>query len=312
VQVTPPKFVISTNTSARTTQGPQAITVYAADANGNSHYTTENVTVTLTSSAGAVAGLDSTTVTIGAGQYYHNTSRWLPLQVGTSQLRAADARSALYKYDDAVANVAVTTPSLAYSFTTTSLGLGQYIDQAGACCHYVQTQDNMVSNTTVALTHVGTARVTAPATVTIPASSYYAYFRLDATSRGTDTLVATAAAPAHVADTAFVVVDTARIDNFSGWPAAAMAVGDSALVTLYTRDPNLTARPVISATTFAISAGANIEIRQSNAVVTSVTVPAGASSVQFYVKAKAAGSGSAAFSNALYRTYSPPSVTVNP
>ncbi|MCX5762290.1 MAG: Ig-like domain-containing protein, partial [Gemmatimonadetes bacterium] len=116
VQVTQPKFTYSINTSARTTQGPQTITVYAADANGTAHYATENVTVDLASSSGAVASLDSSTVTILAGNYYHNTSHWLPVSVGSAQISATDARAAIYKYNPATANVAVTTPSLSFSW----------------------------------------------------------------------------------------------------------------------------------------------------------------------------------------------------
>ena len=116
VQVTQPRFTYSINTSARTTQGPQTITLYATDANGTAHYTTENVTVTLASSGGAVANIDSSTITSPAGTYYHNTSHWLPISVGTAQLSATDPRAAIYKYNTGTANVSVTTPKLSFSW----------------------------------------------------------------------------------------------------------------------------------------------------------------------------------------------------
>ena len=312
VQVTQPKFVISTNTSVRTTQGPQTITVYAADANGNAHYTNENVTVALASSAAGVAAVDSTSVTIPAGAYYVNTSRWSPVAVGTAQLQASDARAALYKYNTATANLSVYTPTLSLSWGTLSLGKGQYFDQAYECCTYVSTPDNMAGATTIALGHAGTAKTTVPATVTIPASSYYAYFRITANSFGTDTLTASAASPFHNPATAYVVIDSGRVDNFSGWPSASMHVGDSVLVTLQTKDPGGSNRHVAAATTFTISAIANIEFHVGGTTVTSVTVPADAAQVQFYVKATATGTGTATFTNANYHTYSPPGVTVIP
>ncbi|MDQ8155141.1 MAG: hypothetical protein P3B98_10825, partial [Gemmatimonadota bacterium] len=312
VQVTQPKFTISTNVNGRTTQVPQSITVYAADANGNSHYTTEAVTVTLASSSGAVAGIDSATITIPAGGYYHNTAHWLPIAVGTSQLSATDTRAAIYKYNSATSNVTVITPSLSFSWSSITLGRGQYLDQASTCCYYVSTSDNQGVARAVTLGHVGTVRTTVPATTTIAAGTNYSYFRISATQFGTDTLTAGLSSPAHNSDSAYVVIDSGRVDTFSGWPGASLRVGDSVAVTLYTREPGGGVRPVSAATTFAITTNANIEIRQANAVVTSVTVPADASQVVFYLKGVAAGSGTASFSNADYKRYSPPTVTVIP
>lgn len=311
VQVTQPKFTFSVNTSARTTQGQQSITVYATDANGSAHYTTENVTVTLASSSGAVASVDSTTVTIPAGQYYHNTAHWLPVSVGTTQLSATDVRAAIYKYNTGTATLSVTTPALAFSWGSLSLGRGQYLDQSDYY-YYVYSPDYQTSAASVALSHVGTAKTTVPATVTIPSSNNVGYFRITANTFGTDTLTAQLTSPAHNPATAYVVIDSGRVDTFTGWPSASMRVGDSLLVTLYTRDPGTSARRVAAATTFAISTNTNFEIRQSNAVVTSVTVPIDASQVQFYVKAIATGTGTSSFTNANYKTYAPPSVTVIP
>ena len=89
VQVTVPKFMIFTNTTENTTSAPQSITVEAYDngASPQSHYTNENVTIALGSSAASVASTDSATVTILAGNYYHNTSHWIPGVVGTTQPR---------------------------------------------------------------------------------------------------------------------------------------------------------------------------------------------------------------------------------
>ena len=312
LQVTQPKFTFSINTSARTTQGPQTITVYATDANGNGHYTTENVTVSLASSSGAVASVDSSTVTIVAGNYYNNSARWSPVAIGTAQLQATDARAAIYKYGTATANLSVTTPNLGFSWGTTTLGLGQYLDPAYDGSYYVQTPDYQAAALTVTLGHNGVAKTSIPAGVTVPASSYYQYFRITANIVGTDTLTASASSPFHSPATAYVVVDSGRIDTFGGWPSTSMRVGDSVLVTLYARDPNTNVRRVSAATTFTIAPNANIEMRSGNVVVTSVTIPADGTQVQFYVKALVSGSGTAVFTNSKYRTYSPPAVTVIP
>ncbi|MHB0964100.1 MAG: beta strand repeat-containing protein [Gemmatimonadaceae bacterium] len=307
VQVTEPKFVISTSSSVRTTTGAQTITVYATDANGSTHYTTEPVTVTLASSSGAVASIDSATVTIPAGAYYTQAARWTPVAVGTAQLSATDGRAAIYRYNTANFNVSVVVPNVSFNYTTDYLGVGQYTDS-----WYVQTQDNLAAATTVALGHDGAAKTTIPATTTIPAGSWYSYFRVVGSAIGTDTLTANIASPLHNPDVAYVVVDLGRVDALSNWPSASLAVGDSVLVTLYTRDPNGSARSVLAATTFAISAGSGLEIHKGNAVVTSVTVPAATNNVQFYVKATAVGTPSATFTNANYQTYTPPNVTVIP
>lgn len=307
VQVTEPKFVISTNSSVRTTSGAQTITVYATDANGSSHYTTEPVTVTLASSSGAVASIDSTTVTIPTGAYYTQAARWTPVTVGTAQLSASDSRAARYKYNTGTVSVSVTTPNLSLSWSTFSLGLGQYTDGL-----YVSTPDYQPAGLLVTLSHAGTVKATVPATTTIPSGSYYSYFRVSGTSAGADTITASASSPYHNPVTRYVVVDTGHIDPGGSWPTASMRVGDSVFVTMYTRDPANYDQKVLAATTFSITAGTGLEIHKNNAVVTSVTVPADAYYVQFYLKAVATGTPSATFTNAIYRTYTSPTVTVIP
>ncbi len=306
VQVTQPKFQISTSTSLNTTSGAQTITVYAMDANGTTHYTTEAVTVTLASASGAVATIDSSTVTIPAGTYYNNAAKWTPVAAGSTQLSASDTRATLYKYNTATSNVSVYTPYARLSWSTVKLGLGQYRDDL-----WTGTQDYMPSATTVTLGHAGGTRVTIPATAVVPAGSYYAYYRTIGSAVGTDSVTANIASPYHLPDTAYVVVDTGRIDSFSGWPAT-MRVGDSVQVTLYTRDPDGNGRAVLAATTFAISGGTGLEVRQGGAVVTSVTVPANAGSVSFYLKATATTTASPTFANALYHSFTPPNPTVSP
>jgi len=313
VQVTQPKFVFSVNTNTRTTGGPQTITVYPADASGNWHYVTESVTVDLASSSTAVFTVDSSSITIPAGGYYHNTARWIPVAVGSAQLSATDPRAAIYEYNTGTANLTVIHPNLSFSWNSVVLGLSQYIDVNYDGSYYVTSSDYQAAPLSVTLSHVGTARATTPASVTIPTSLYYAYVRLTGAVRGTDSLVATASSPFHNADTAYTVVDSGRVDGILGWPTVSLAVGDSVAVTLRTLDPNAAAvRRVAAATTFTLAPNANIEFRSGGAVVTSVVVPVDGSQVIFYVKALATGSGTATISNANYKTYSPPAITVIP
>jgi hypothetical protein len=295
----------------RTTAGPQTITIYATDDLGNSHYVTENVTVNLASSSGAVFTTDSTSVTIPAGSYYTQAARLLPVGVGSAQLSATDPRAAIYKYNTGTQNISVIHPNLSLSWGSVALGLGQYIDVAYDGSYYVSSSDYQAAPLTVTLTHVGGAiETTTPASVTIPTSSYYQYIRINAIGIGTDTIAAAASSPFHNGDSAYVSVDSGTV-VLSGWPANIAAVGDSVAVTLQVRDPHASAvRRVIAATTFTLTPNANIEFRQGGAAVTQVTVPADGTQVQFHVKAIASGTGSATIAHANYKRYTTANVTI--
>jgi hypothetical protein len=303
LQVTAPKFYISTSLTVNTTSAPQGITVLAEDANGTTHYTNENVTVALASSAPGVATTDSSAVTIVAGNYYNTSARWIPGTAGTTQLSATDSRAAYYKYTTATANLTVNTPTLTLQ-NFNALGIGQYQDNY----FYVQAPDYMVNPMTVTLTHPGTVRTSVPATVTIGSGTYYSYFRVIGTVAGIDTLVASATSPAHNPATAFMTIGNGRIDPLNGWPGSSLhaATHDSVLVTLYARDPNQNVRNVLAATTFTLAPNANIQFVSggvSSTVITSVTIPANAQYVQFYLQAVAAGTGSATITATNYTTY---------
>ncbi|HET7631505.1 MAG TPA: Ig-like domain-containing protein [Gemmatimonadaceae bacterium] len=307
VQVTQPRFQISTSTVLNTTAPATSVLVYAQDADGASHYVTEDVTVTLASSSPSVASLDSLTVTIPAGAYYSHQAMWSPGVAGTAQMSATDPRAAFYRYTTGTANLTVNTPKLSLSWSTVSLGIGQYLDNV-----YAAAQDNLPAGGSVTLTYLQT-----PHTSTVPTSplsiapnSYLTYFRIIGNSAGTDSVVAALASPAHYPDTAVVVVGEGRIDPISGWPGS-LAVGDSVSVTLYARDPAQGTHPVLAATTWTLAPNANIEFRSGGAVITSATIPAGASYVTFYVKAVAAGTASATFTAANYTPYTN-TFTVNP
>ena len=110
-----------------------------------------------------------------------------------------------------------------------------------------------------------------------------------------------------------IVAGLGRIDPLGGWLAQIKA-GDSTLVTLYTRDVNFGTNNVAVATTFVLAPNANVQFVTGGAtstVITSITVPADANYVQFYLKGVSAGPGSATITNLNYSQYSN-TVTVTP
>jgi len=317
VQVTEPRFTLSTGTPLNTTSARQNIYVYATDANGTAHYVTENVTVTLLSSSPSVAVIDSTTVTILAGAYYVSTAGWSPGIVGTAQLSASDPRAERYKYSTGTLDVAVVTPTLYFSWGTEYLGIGQYVDD------YVYRPDYPAVPLTVALSHTGTARINTVAsgggapvsTLTIPAGTNVAYFRVVGASTGTDTLVATATSPPHNPATAYTVVGPGRVDPISNWPTSSLKVGDSVRVWLYTRDPAQNTHYVADTVTFTLAPNANIQFVSggaNSAVITSVVVPKDQYLVEFWVKGVAQGNGSANITATNYQPYTTPTVIITP
>lgn len=304
VQVTLPRFYLSVNTQTRTTGGPQGFSVQATDANGNIHYPTENVTVTLLSSAPGVAGIDSTTVQIDSGSYYSHTAHWLPGVVGTSQLTASDQRAVLYQYQQASANLSVVNPNTYLSWNGLVLGVGQYQDY-----NYAQVDDYAVSPINMTFANLGaqhaqpmTNLTSTPITgITIPVNNYYQYLRITGTSVGNDTIVGSVASPFHRPDTAVTIVTLGRLDPDT-WPTS-ITNGDSVLVTIRSRDANGNAHPVLNALNITL-AGTGIAF--TGASVTggnSVTIAAGQQSVSFYVKATASGTGSVTFSATNYTNY---------
>ena len=307
VQVTAPKFILTTAPSINTTSPRQTITLYAEDASGNAHYVNQSVTVTLASSSNAVGTIDSASVVIPAGQYYNNVAQFIPGSAGTTQLSATDARAVSYRYSTATQSVAVNTPTLYLNWgTSMTLGLGQYED------HNVQTPDNVVSALTVSLAHFNAASST-PASVIIPTSSSYNTVRVSGAAVGTDTI--TASATAYNSYKGAVIVGLGRTDPISSWPTTlSLASNDSVLVTMYARDQGTTTHYVTAATTFTLTGTANIGFvtgGASSVAITSVTIPANAYYVQFWVKGLTTGTSTVSISNANYTTYSS-SITVTP
>jgi hypothetical protein len=304
VQVTQPKFLVYATSSLNTTSPPYAITVYAADANGTTHYTNENVVVTLASSSTATATIDSATVTILAGTSYHNTAHVLAQAQGTTVISAIDSRVASYKYATGQSGtVAVNIPTLSLSNASYSLGIGQYLDT------YVYTPDAQPAGRTVNLSHFNAAS-SSPSSVFIPVGGSNVVYRVTGASTGNDTI--TFSATAHNPVKGAVAVAPGH-GNAGGWPSTLSLTGtDSTLVTLYASDANNVSHYVSAATTFNLSGNSHVRFSIGTTAVTSVTIPADQYYVQFYVTGLSTGTDASiqiAATNYVTQTVS---VTVNP
>jgi hypothetical protein len=307
VQVTQPKFLIATASTVNTTSPRQTITVYAADANGTSHYTNENVVVTLASSSTTVGTTDSSVVTIIAGTYYTQAAKFIPGSVGTTQLTASDARLNSYKYSSGTQNVAVTLPALSNNWNGATLGIGQY----QAVNAY--TPDYVASNLTVNLAHSAAASSSPASTTVLSGNNASPGIILVGVSAGIDTLSASATGYSSTAGQ--VTVTQGHSDPIVNFPSSLSLAGtDSVYVTLYSRATSSgTQHPVVSSTTFNISGNSHVMFYTTpGSPITSVTIPAGNSYVQFWVKGTSTGTDSAiTFTSANYATQSL-SLTVSP
>ena len=303
VQVGQPQFIVSANTNAVTTTPPQAITVYAYDQANQPRYTTEDVSVTLTSSNPSVANTDSATITIKKDAYYTQNAKMQYLSPGTATLTASDARVAFYKYTP------YTTPTITVALPTvllnlpanTTLGMDQIIDT------YVSIPNPLGSPLTVTLGHTSGATTT-PGSVVIATGQYTQAYRVTGAARGSDVL--SASAPSNNGSSSTIVVDSGRV-VVSGWPASLKA-GDSAAVTIYSYDAGNNLRDVGIPITFTLAPNANIVFDAGGATTTTASMPSGTYQTNtIYVKGVSAGTGSVTITGGRFSTYTN-TLTVTP
>jgi hypothetical protein len=202
--------------------------------------------------------------------------------------------------------VNVITPLSYLNFTNLTLGVGQYDPNVS-----ISLDDVATSPTTVLFGHAASPHTNTVSSLVVAVGQYAGTFKVTGTSVGSDTI--TASPTGHVPDLGEVKVTLGRIDPISTWPST-LSVGDSVRVTLSTRDANTSPRLVVAATTFTLAPNANIQFvsgGQGSVPITSVTVPADANSVVFYIKGVAAGSGSANITSTNYVPYTN-TMTVTP
>lgn len=145
-------------------------------------------------------------------------------------------------------------------------------------------------------------------TITIPAYPNNGSVTATGAASGVDTVVVTAAG--FRPDTMIITVGTPTA-VIPQWPLS-MAVGDSVPLFLETAAPDGTARTTADTVVFTLAPNFNIEFHLDGAVISTLTVPAGSYFAPlFYVKAKAAGTGTLTVTAPNYTPLTQ-SVTVTP
>jgi hypothetical protein len=288
-------------TASANTTLPQLITVQVTDIAGNTVSGAGRAINFAVASGGGTVSPDAA----ATNSFGRVSTTWtLGATVGSQSMTASSAGLS----GITIAATGTPTPlhlysDLYYGYWYASFGIGQsrtaYVSRDGATTAAV----------TVTLSHTGTARTSAPATVTIPAGQYQASFEISGTAAGPD--VFTATAPGYAQVSVNSVVDKGRI--YLDYSATALVAGDSVLVTLRPLAPD--GSPVdglVTETTFALTSGANVQLVSGgtpSTAITSVTIPAGGGSALFWMRAVSSGTANVTVTNANYQTFNTP-VTV--
>jgi hypothetical protein len=275
------------------------VQVFAADsASGAVGFPTESVTVVLTVSDTAVISLDSATLTVPSGDYLSTLSFITFKKPGTVTITATDPRVAPYSYAPGTSTAfTILEP---YLIADSALSLG--IEQTWGYGVYVN--GNLGQGDVVHLAHRSPAVATLRDTIRTSSGIVFA----TGVAAGVDTVIATA--PGFRADTGTIVVGMGTI-GLEYWPPNGLTVGQSWSLQLYTLAPNGEYRSSTVTKQFTLTANGNIEFIQDGLPITSVTVEPDQSSLPFFVRGKAAGTGTVTISAPNYTPLTK-SVTVAP
>jgi hypothetical protein len=268
-------------------------------------YPTENVTFVLSASDTSVVSIDSSTLTISAGTKTSAITTLRFKRFGTAFITATDPRAAPYAYAAGkTLPITVIAPSLSTD-STVSLGI-----QQNSNLNVVENGPHPGGNVIHVQQRNPAVLLLSDTVLTIGVGGNYASLMLTSTASGVDTLIFSAAG--YAPDTSIATVGLGKI-LLGSWPSTSMAVGDSVPVYFYIGAPDGTQRVTADTVTFTLAPNANIEFHQDGAVITTVTIPAGDQYTQpfFYMKAKAAGTGSVTISAPNYTPLTQ-SVTVAP
>ncbi|MGH7654879.1 MAG: beta strand repeat-containing protein, partial [Gemmatimonadaceae bacterium] len=281
VRVTTPKLGVSGGTTLNTTSPASSFTVYAEDSTLGVHYRTNALAVTVSSSDPTVFTVNSSSLTIPAGQQYVTTGNVTPVGGGSAWLKVTAsghiADSTLYT---------VVGPKLSFSWTSNLIGLGQ-IDQN---LRYVQGPNYVTSPLTVSIANPHASIVSVPSSVIIPTSNYYVYFDVQGAGLGKDTLIASA--PGYQPDTAVYTVTTPRLvlsgggnlQNFGPAQTFTVYPADSARATHSTVAPLILTYTSSDPTVFTVTGSDTI---QAGAIYTQhgAVLPTGAGTAKLIVSA---------------------------
>ncbi len=278
------------------------IQVFAVDsATGTPGFPTESVTFSLMVSDTAVIALDSATVTVPGGDYSSAFSGLTFKKPGTVTITATDPRVAPYSYAPGTSTAFTVLAPYLDAVSDFSLGIGQTFG------FWVNVNGRLSQGDVVHLAHRN------PAVATLADTTLAASGAVGATglAAGVDTVIVTA--PGFRPDTGTIVVGPGTI-GLDYWPPTDLAVGQtwSPPISLRVFAPNGEVRVTASTTNFTLTANANIEFIMDGVPVTTVSVLAGQHmSEQFYLRGKAAGTGTVTFSAPNYTTLNK-AVTVSP
>lgn len=250
-------------------------------------YPTENVTFTLSVNDTSVVSLRSTTLTFLAGA---ETSAVVFAQLkapGTATVTVSDPRAVPYAYAPATTPpVTVRRPYLTIH-SIQSLGIRQY-----AAGYLVENGPSHPGPTVVHMRQRNPAVLALSDTVfTIGPGEGFSPWSAIGTASGVDTLVISATG--FESDTSIIAVGAGKI-LLGAWPPS-VAVGDSFPEWIYLLSPDGSQITTADTVVFALTSNSNLEFRRDGVVISTVTIPAGqtySGPEPFYIKAKAAGTGS--------------------
>lgn len=267
-------------------------------------YPTEDVTFTLSVNDTSVVSIAATTLTIPAGAETSAAVFAVFKKPGTATVTVTDPRAVPYAYAPATTPpVDVLQPYLSMD-SVISLGIQQnwnsyvvaYGPPQGAVTVHMQQRNAAVLSLSDTVFTIAAGEMASPWVGTGIAS-------------GADTLVITAAG--FKPDTAIVTVEPGKF-YLGNWPSS-LGVGDSIPEWIYLLTPNGMTAQTADTVVFTLSSNANLEFRQGGVAISTVTIPAGQTytAVEFYIKGKAAGTGSVTISSPNYVPVTQP-ITVSP
>jgi Big-like domain-containing protein len=261
----------------------RAVQVFAVDsATGSAGFPTENVTFSLTVSDTSVLSLDSTTLTVPAGDHASGLAGITLKKPGTATITATDPRVAAYSYGSATsAPVVIDEPYLAAD-SALSLGVAQRYSFG-----VVINGPPLLPGQAVHVSHTNPGVATLADTIASLFVPGYAVVGAIGVSPGVDTVIASA--PGFRADTGLIVVGMGTFE-VAQWPLG-LQVNETRTLELKVFGPNGDVRLTAVTTTFTLAPNGNIEFFEDGVPVTSITFDAGQHFMQFAVKGKAAGTG---------------------
>lgn len=280
VRVTTPKLGLSGGTTLNTTSPASSFVVYAEDSTFGTHYRTNALNLTVSSSDPTVLTVSSPTLTIPAGSYYVSSGTVTPVGGGSAWLKVTAsghiADSTLYT---------VVGPKLRFGWTSNIIGVGQ-IDHN----ENVQGPNYVTSPLTVTIANPDSTIVGMPPTVVIPTSSYYVYFDVRGKALGSESFIASA--PGYQPDTATYTVTTPRLvlsgggtlQNFGPAQTFTVYPADSTRTNHYTINPIIVSYASTDPTVFTVNSTDTIQAGASYTQHGAV-VPVGAGTAKLIASA---------------------------